>query len=268
MNKLPTLRQLIWSTLAGLSSHPRIKKPDIFYPITEEEAEPERVYIERWKTYDGWELQEPGLTCSIYPKYSNKSSTTNTPDAQTAEFTPYELGKNGSAKGVYNLIVQLHYQDVAINNVKTIPYYVVRSPEGMLTPHGVNFLTGDSLQDKYSLREYNNKINNYVLNSYSYIEKSEIEIEINPAEEILREYLDLIRAVLDELRTILPWRIKSTRVKSYDFPTSSWSSKEENINFHLAYLEWEVTVFIPGQDELKTMNALPVEEINIINNSF
>lgn len=256
--RTPSLRQLIWSTIAGISCHPKIKKPGIFNPAPNNNGEFEEIFIEKWRTFDGWELEDDRLTCSVYPKYSTKSSTTSTPSAQSATFQPYELSEKGTTLATYTLIVQLQLQDVAIGREPmTLPYYVAVSNSGdMITPHGFNFVADEDvdLSDRQKLREFNDRVDEYIINEPKRIERSNVEVEINPAEEILREYMDLMRTVLSDLRTILPWSVRSTQVTDYDFPTASWSSNEPNVYFHIAYLEWEVRVFVPTMPvDLNTM---------------
>jgi hypothetical protein len=259
---VPTLRQLIWSVITGLASHPNIISPEIFHPIQEnEDGEPEEIFIEKWRTYDGAEIQEPGLTCSVYPKFANKSFTSPTPESRSVEITPYELNRGGLSKAVYYLIVQLHYQEVAINNPKTIDYYVIDSPAGMMTPHGLNFGVSRAVKSPRDLREFNAEVDQFLQDTAKKVTEKQIEVELNPGEEILRDYMDRIRAVLGEMGTILPWSIKSSQVTAMDFPTSSWQNQDENAAFHTAYLEWEVTLFIPGDKELKTMGTLPASKV-------
>lgn len=267
LNVLPSFRQLIWSVIAGLSSHPKIISPNIFFPVLEgqEGSDPQEIFIERWRTYEGIEVQSPDLTCSVFPFSSSRKSSNNS-TATSAVFEPYELGK-GQRKATYNLVVQLYYTGVAINNRVVIPYFSVRDQNSYYTPHGTNFFVPDdiNLKSRSALLDFHQQVNDNRQDLVDVINK-DVLVEINPAEEILREYVDLLRGVLDEIPFILPWKIRSTEVTGYDFPTTSWSDDDPNIFYHTAYLNWSITLYVPSSGQMRTMAPLPdnvlVDEIN------
>lgn len=260
--KIPSLRQLIWSIIVGLKCHPKLSDPPVYYPLIRFGNEPQQIFITKWKDFDGGEFVNNSLTCSIFPKYTNKSLTSNTGDVKSVTIEPYELSR-GLYKVTYNLIIQLHYQDIAINNFKTLKYYILDSPQGLITPHGLNFYMDDSdkFTDGQHLRRYNERIAPMV-DQIKQIRQFELDVEINPAEEILRDYMDLLRVCLDEIYQIVPWSIKSAKVVGYDFPSSSWQSQETNIIFHTAYLEWQVVMYAPNSSLLKGMSPVPINSID------
>ena len=267
-NIFPSFRQLIWSIIVGLSSHPRIQSPNVFFPVLigEENNEPTEIFIERWKTYDGIEVQSPNLTCAVFP-YNQSSNSSSFADT-SAVFEPYELGREGQRKAIYNFVIKLYFTGVAINNTIRVPYYIVRNNNNYSSPHGVNFFVSPdlNLKDGSELLKAHEKFHKNRSEYKSLIDK-EIDIEINPAEEILREYIDILRTALDDLPFILPWKIKSSEVKAYDFPTTSWSQEDPNIFFHTAHVYWSVKLYVPSSSQLRTMIPIPdqnlVEQINL-----
>ena len=263
LNQFPNFRQLIWSILVGISTHPRIKEPKIYFPsISTDPQELEEIKINKWRTYDGLEVQNQDLTCSVYPLSSSKKLNTITNEPESAIFEPYELGRKGVKKATYKIIVQLYYTGIAINNSLTLPYFVLKNESGVETPHGTNFAFSKdpTLEEQTKFEKYSRLVNGYKDNINS-IEVDDLEIEINVGEEVLREYMDLLRIVLDDMPIILPWKIKSTQVKGYDFPTSSWSRDDPNVYFHTAYILWEICLYAPGSEEMSTMVPIPDQDL-------
>lgn len=270
LNVFPSFRQLIWSVVAGLSSHPRVLNPGIFFPVLEGESisDPEEILIERWRTYEGIEVQSPNLTCSVFPFSSSRKSSSGG-GLTSASFEPYELGK-GQRKATYNLVVQLYYTGVSINNRIVIPYFVLKQNDNKhnyYSPHGANFFAPENvnLKSRKELIDFHKEIN-YNKHNLTNVKSREVLVEINPAEEILREYVDLIRSVLDEMPFMLPWKIRSTEVTGYDFPTTSWSDDDPNIFYHTAYINWSITLYVPTQGQMRTMAPLPYPDYEDVDN--
>jgi len=205
-------------------------------------AEPQKISITSYKTYDGKELIEPGLTLAVYP-------TTNG-NNYSATFTPYQMGQKNSSflyEAVYNLTVALYYQDVAIGEqIKVNHLY-----------SGENSIAIKN-KDEFKSREYLEA----VTRPQDLINFRTLAIEINPAEDILRDYLEVIRYVLEDIPRLLPWSIRSQQVLGYKLPTTSWSKSNENIYFHKAELEWELSSFAPATVDLAYFS--PPRYINFV----
>lgn len=249
----PSIRQIINSTIVGIAIHPAIKNPIIYYPVPELDGSKRPVRIERYRDYDGVELEEPGLTCSVFPFYSSRTLKTNPSprlNDKSVSYEQYTLGpktRAGSAvEATYRLIVQLNYQDVAINERINVPYHKLNTILTNPIPHGMQYITDENVIDNI------NKFEGIDLDKaldtrepHSFIEHGEITVEINPGENILREYIDLIRIILDEMPTMVGWSIRSSEVKSIDFPTTSWLRTNTDVYFHSAWLLWELCIFAP-----------------------
>ena len=249
----PTLRQLIHAIIVGIASHPRIQKPGIYYPVADGGFETE-VLIEQYRAYGGYELENPGLCCSVYPAYSSRATKGSSPLIVTRErsikYEDYTLGNKTEEGAIswatYSVIVELTYQDVAFGPSQNV-YYDILEPVDesypLETPHGQNIRTHTgnepNLQDNL-LSERPSP------NGLQLKQGKKVEFLINPAEELLREYMDLIRLVLNDLPSIKPFLIKSSKVNSVDFPTSAWSRANTDIYFHSAYISWELTLFPPA----------------------
>lgn len=264
----PTYRQIIHYLLGAVATHPRIKEPGIYYPVQRGNQPLEEITIQRYRTYDGIELQEPGLTCDIYPYYSGrgyKTSIAARTGGKSAQFRPYTMGtgSGNSDEGLYHIIVQLQYQDLAINEQTVLTIDELYHPEGMTSTHGENV----SLREisEFELDTDLTKLNKS-LDPLVSLRENKITIEINPAEEILREYLDLLRLVLNDCTKMLPFAIRSSQVKEFDFPTSSWSRNNEDVYFHFAWLLLEVCLYPPTT--WRDIYFMPVTSATInINNS-
>lgn len=243
-----SLRQLINTTVANIAAHPLIKDPPIYYPIVNPGQEAEQVKIERYRTYDGIELIEPGLTLAVFPCYSSKTFNTGFRSSlfNSVKLEPYTLGAK-SNKGflytaTYYIAVSLYYADVSINNSINTKYY--KSGKKVILDNL------DILERPRDLIE----------GAYEGVPEEEyVEIEINPAEDILRDYLDLMRIVLDDIPRLYPFSIRHSQVVTYDYPTTSWLRENSDVYFHQAYLVWELGAYLPTQITFEP----PVEYTNL-----
>jgi len=224
-----TLRQLINTTIVNIASHPLIKEPVVYYPIVTQGAEPEPVKIERYRTYDGIELIEPGLTLAVFPAYSSKTFNTGFRSSlfNSVKLKPYTMGSKNTPGFLYEvtyyIAVALYYSDVSINNSITVNY-LKQDNRVVIYDKSQTFHPPD-LIDKYT----------------DFLpEENTLEIEINPAEDILRDYMDVLRIVLDDIPRLYPFSLRYTSVDTMDFPTTSWLRDNKDVYFHTSYLMWEV----------------------------
>jgi len=264
----PTVRQLINAVLGSIATHPRIINPEIYYPIVGADEQKEEVKIIKYRNYDGIELQEPGLVLDVFPYYSSRTFSSGLrakSGGKSVAFKPMTLSHNSRnsnyQEATYNVVIQLNYQDVAINNTATYKYDVMSSTgsDFLQIPHGYNVRTREqNLMDLYG----NKIVGVHNFNDPNlYQESINIEVDINPGEEILREYLDLLRLVVNDMPTLLPFSIRDGFVKEFDFPTTSWNRTSSDIYFHFAWLLVEFVVFPPGGwGNLKTIEEIIISD--------
>ena len=228
---IPTIRNIINSIVIAINEHPLIKNPPVYYPIPDDRGEFEQIKVARYRTFDGMELTEPGLTVSVFPNFTSDLIPSGYSGQRTKPITfkPEFLGNKGlgfSYETNFKIIVAAHYQDTALGQSKLVNYAVGKDYE----------VIGHDVFSKLEARRLAGS--GSVTNS--------LEVEINPGEEIIREYMFLLKYVLDDNHKILPWSISSSQVEAIDFPTTSWKDKSENIYFHYGYLVWTVSLYLPG----------------------
>ena len=227
----PTLKEIIYTALTIIHNHPNIKKPIVTYPIPNSDGSFTPVPIDKYRAYDGLELIEPGLTLSIFPKYTSTPESGN--NSSTAKFNPYTLGNKDAGfmyEVTYRLVIDLVYQDIALNNDKQLLY--VRDKFNNVSPYQETLR--DQTQDPFVE------------------EHGLLNLEVNPAEDILRDYLEVIRLIIESIDYYAPWSIRSSSIISFDFPTSSWSNDSKNIYFHKAFMVWELGTYAPSTLETPT----------------
>lgn len=258
----PTMRQLVLATIVGLASHPRIQNPGIYYVGSSKEEK-----IVAWRAFGGYELEEEGLVCSVYPAYSSKTANGSPPPLskqKSIQLKPYTLGTLGDSgsleDGTYTLIIELSYRDANFGDALRVNYDQLRTQEGLppLTPHGLNVMAHDGL----GLDLATDDLEAFQPNLEGISRTREgLTVLISPAEELLREYTELIRLALNDLFIMRPFTVRSAQVTSIDFPTSSWSRKSEDILFHTAYLVWELTLYPPTH--WKDIYFLPIQNLEL-----
>lgn len=284
---IPSLRQLCYAVIGSIASHPLIKDPPIYYPINKSGQTPEQILIKKYRTYGGMELLNVGdLCCAVYPSYVPRHPKSGHPSVERDNqkslfYIPYELGKSvdGSLEKVkVNMIIELHYGDVAITeNPITVDYleavpllgnYINGIPERrfgvfhMEKSSNLKQFAEPTSDNDYLKNEFNNLTN---LNQPKHIVPGQVLVDINPGEEILRDYMELLRIVLNQ-SDLLPFNVSSKFVRSIDFPTSNWLETSPNIFFHFAYLVWELEMYFPTTNYLfSSPESVSNININLIN---
>lgn len=219
----PTLKEIVYNTLTVIHNHPAVQNPIVLEPVADFNGKFNPVPIDRYRSYDGLELVEPGLTLSIFPRYSPSDAPYG--GSLASEFKPYTLGpktQGSMYEATYFLTIGLAYQDVAINNTKRLVY----------------------VQDKYSnVASDEDKLKDYSEDKFP--KKKFMELEINPGEEIVRDYLEVIRLILEGIDYYAPWNIRSSSITGMGFPSTSWSKDSKQIYFHQAYMNWELSTYAP-----------------------
>ncbi|MGG6283676.1 hypothetical protein ACQ4M3_19015 [Leptolyngbya sp. AN03gr2] len=241
-----TDRQILISILSGIHSHPLIQNPSVYYPLVNKNDKPRQVRIEKYRTYAGRELLESGLTLSVFYRYKNRAAF---------EFTPYTLGQTEAGqhldKGLARIILQLSIQDTRFDQPTSVGYdqllnYQDSSAHGRQISASIN---------------PNQTILSEELGGFA--ERREFKIYISPAEELLREYTSLLRAVLRDQQTFRPYVQRNLSIKAVEYLTPEiFESAPENLVFHKSQIHIELDVFEPP-----TARALeflpPIETVNI-----
>lgn len=245
----PTMRQLIVSTLVGIGTHPRIKNPGIYFPYKIGGQEAEEIKIQQYRSYGGIELDTPGLTCSVYPVHTSRDSIQTTAVGRTPNYSqmykPVTLGRNTDATAMEevttNLVIELAYQDSEFDRDLSYKFTEISSLEMQLSNHAYHQMLTDGrigVTEEQFIQPYYDPQTQQLVNS-------EFVIRSSIGESILTEYMDLMRLVLNDLPTLRPFSVRGAQVKSIDYSTSNWLNKSQNINFHQAYLVWELVFFAP-----------------------
>lgn len=255
----PTSKQLVHATMLALGSHPKIKQPGIYYPVTPLNGIPQEILIDNWRDYDGINIENGGngITCDVFPYYSTRtfnSGFRSRSGGRSAAFRPVNIGSHGSQgayyEGIYHLVVQLQYQDTAIGESITLTGDQLQSalfPSFLTTPHGENITYTDESVLAVPDQTKDNPVFTFNNNQdFSYVQRNTLNININPGENILREYMDLMRLALDDIPKLLPFNVRSTQVLEIDYPTTSWNRENTDIYFHYAWLLWEISLYVPS----------------------
>jgi hypothetical protein len=281
MNRIiPSVRQLCYAVIGSIASHPLIQNPPIYYPVVKPGQNPQQILIKNYRTYGGMEILNVGdLCCAVYPSYVPRHPKSGHPSTErdnqkSISYAPYELGKatEGALEKVkVNLIVELHYGDVALNrNPTTVDYisavpllgdYLNGIPERRFgvfhTQKEANF--GQPISADGQLRKEFETLTG--LDQPKRLVSGQVSVDINPGEEILRDYMELLRIVLNQ-SDLLPFNVTSKFVKNIDFPTTSWLESSPNVFFHFAYLVWELEMYFPVTNYLFS-SPEPVSNLNI-----
>ena len=239
---LASERQLILSVLAAIATHPLLEQIAVYHPIIEPDKPPERVKVVKWRTYGGLEIKEAGLTVSVYPYWYHRSAT--------IELRPYTLGTPSTSSKYLDelttrLVVELAYQDAELGIESNLPVDVGRWP----APQGRKVMIN---ANSWLLH------NPYIQDTTS---RENLEVEIMPGEEILRQYVPIMRAIIRDIPTVLPFNIRQARITSVEYQTSDWSKDSKNFIFHAARIYVSFVYYEPAL--APSYRLTPVTEVNL-----
>ncbi len=243
----PTERQVCRTLLNAIATHPLIKDPQIFYPaVIGNRPITEPLKINKWRLFGGTELIEEGLTLAIFPTHSafkvRSSSYTTGESDKSMEFgtTDYrsELGGSNVANsgGVLRLTIQLYYREPSLDVPIQIKSDLVSTNDITVnTPHGEQV----QVTDEYTLKDLEDKT------PYN-VDRNVLDVQILPGEEVLRDYIPLLRLVVRDIQVLQPYYVRNPLITAVDYPTSNWLREGENLVFHTAYIMVEYDISEPG----------------------
>lgn len=151
----------------------------------------EQIYVTKYRTYDGIHL-ESGLTCSIYA---------DTP-RPAAMFEPYDLGECGTDKATFFINIKYSYNEVILGNTEDDPN-LIEVPAWTEYGLGQNLLTSSS--------------------------KKNVTLEINPGIEIIQDYLQLTKYIIDDFYHYQDFPIpgiKSMQMVNQTVKTKRWEDDD------------------------------------------
>lgn len=163
--------------LRKICLHPLIINPPIYHPVTGE-----KVFIEKYRMYNGIYLESDKLAISIFP-HSSPTDSKSLPQPNETSLSCYfdeeELLGNKEVKATYLIAVKLHYNTLKVFQ----PYPTTKD----LLPSQDNLTivpkSAPTVKRELYIQETGTK---------------DIDLEVNPALAILSDYSELVRmAILD-----------------------------------------------------------------------
>jgi hypothetical protein len=275
----PTMRQLVHATILAIMTHPLIQDPPVYWPV----GQREQVRIRYVRAYGGIELAEPGLTLSVYPHTSTVDVRRTLPTVpatnKSCVYESHTLGRpedgTWQQMATYHLMVTLNYAEPSVPETYRVAYDRTLYPGGLgpyrVHPdaaHGYDVALQGTAQPAPADPQLSPpahvealEIPGLAVNPLDRVhnEPGVLAVDINLAEEVLREYMDLLRIVLADTPTLRPFAVRSTQVKWIDYVTSHWLRTGTDIYFHQAMLLWELTLYPPAN--WRDLYTLPPAEV-------
>lgn len=230
---IPSLTSLVYILFRYISRHPLIISPPVFHPLTGE-----RVLISRYRLFNGIELL-PGLSCSIFPHYQDgatppEPNTTNV----SALYEPHDLGTDSYDRAVYHIVVKFFYSNMILGNKVEDPNLIEVPLESITYPDQI-LLTSNRTKT--------------------------IELYINPGADILGNYLELLRLVIEDSthkQSYYPLiDIKSFEMSFANLRSIPWEQKKE-VYFH----EGEALIRLDGFVARTWRIPTSIQSINLLTN--
>lgn len=210
------LTNLCRAVLQYIASHPLVINPVVKHPITGK-----RIYIERYRNYDGL-AEQSGLTCSVFANSTDSLIPPPQTLSASAVYEPVHLGSQGADLGRFHIVVKYSFNEVTLGNIEEFEV-----PASAIFNIGQKLLTSN-------------------------IQRS-VKFEVNPGMEIIQGYLSLTKVILDDFvhRHKCPLPIKSLQVLYENVKSKRWEEKD-NIYFQegVTMLVFDAYVYKGWNDQL------------------
>jgi hypothetical protein len=219
-----TIKNLVHLTREAILTHPLAINPPILNPLDNEQ-----VFIKKVRHFDGLEVLDlSGLTLSIFPYYfksgTNGGQTINTGNAPVVyKEKPLYTGTNIRGNNLYEamatIVIKVHYPALALGNLIELE---------MDTTAQVN--ADDFTQPLFSSKKI-------------------IQLQTNPAEEIIQDWVENLRLILDdsEVKTLSKYGnpVTSSRISHFILNTLNWQGGTggSDVYFHEGYLVWNLVYY-------------------------
>lgn len=263
----PDMCWLRRAILMAILNHPFVKDAEVYYPNNNNDKK--KVSIETGRLFGGIELIEPGLTLSVHPYHSSFNVAKGIPPSMLSTTTVQyvtegyknrglTIGSSASNDITYQscirLMVQLYYRDGEYNTKLNLHGDVVNQRTITHdTQFGYTYQYTDMLpEDVVKLEDRTNK----------QVDSITTKVQMLPGEEILTQWLDIIKYAIRDLKVLLPYQdVRNIAVTHSDYPTTTWTSSSPNLIFHTAYHIIELDIF--EQAPAPRFIFPPVQEINL-----
>ncbi len=237
----PTERQAVRALLNAIANHRDVKNSQVYFPVlVGERGAPQKVPIVSFRTFGGTEYIEDGATLAVYPVTSGMGL------GNAITYKDNVLGKvadpNYSVKAKLKLVVQLFYREATYN--APLQLY---SDSSSLVKDIVKLLPyGHLIKFKEEGVESEPLANQLPLDRF--VGENVIEVNVLPGEEVLRDWMAILRGVIRDLPVLYPFAMRNPNITLVEYQTSNWLKPEiQNLVFHSAYMVVEYDLFEPAR---------------------
>jgi hypothetical protein len=253
-----TERQAVRALLSAILNHRDVRNPKIYYPVLQGNNPPEIVPITAALLTAGVELVNPGLTLAVYPAFSPFKAKTGAPDHRIQNKSiSYQPRYLGQAKGpgygevaTLRLTVQLYYRDASYRSPVTLKSKMVPESNVIYDPAKVpQFGRNIEFDDSPTLEIPNPQTPENLPQLPTVQGPSTVPIFTFPGEEVLRDWMPLLRGVVRDIQILRPFNIRNPTILYVDYPTTNWRKDSEDLVFHTAYFVVEYDYTEPARPE-------------------
>lgn len=229
---LPSTSHICRTLALYLANHPLFIHPLVVNPVTNDP-----VRVSYWRLYDGLVADTETLVCSIYP-YSNTEVPSPISQSASTSYMPFNLGSVGHEEVCYHILVKFNYNQIGID--QELPAgnqrdkYLQVPIEAVIDP------------DQFLLRSKETK---------------PITLLIQPAYEVIGEYVELTRLAINEIKqeSNSP-HLKSVEMVYANIKAGEWE-RAKNVIFHQGFVMLKVIAYVSRGWRDKFI--LPVETIAV-----
>lgn len=231
----PTDRQIVRALANAIATHRDVTNAKIYFPFIEGDRNVATlVPLQAVRTFAGTEYIQDGLTLAVYLPSREMGL------GRAITYKDMHLGRpveasNNTVSAEVKVVVHLYYREPSYN-----------------APAVINSQRSNDLNEITKLLPYGNYLQyeeslpnadlgaiglNQQLPPTHYIDNQTLNINILPGEEILRDWMALLRGVVRDLPQLKPFAVRDPTIQFVEYETPNWeSNNNRNLVFHAAYM--------------------------------
>jgi hypothetical protein len=242
----PTERQVVRALANAIATHRDVTNSSVYFPFIEGDRNTVRkIPLVSVRTFAGTEYIEDGLTLAVYLPSGSMGL------GEAITYKDSHLGRPCDNYQYLNeaeikLVVQLYYREPSYN----APAIIESKRSSYLNEITKILPYGRYLQ--YEESAPNEKLDALTPHEYQreperhFIQEEKLKVNILPGEEILRDWMSIIRGVIRDLPELRPFAIRDPTILSVNYETPNWEGNDfSNLVFHTAYLVLTYKMYEP-----------------------
>jgi hypothetical protein len=231
-HRVPTDKDLCVALMVAIGTHPLVQNAVVYDPTSPIDQKTP-VKITKFRLYGGKEILTDELTLSLFPApRSLAGGGASSSSGHFLSVSTQTLGPNYGYEGSDSMVARFHLE------------LSFRSPIFDI-PVELSYKAMSNSKDSYGPTDnllYSPTTSLYSCQYDSWLRESSFTVTVLPAEEILRDWVSILRYVIRDIRNLRPYELRNPQISAVHYDSSGIfdQDKTEALVFHRATIEFQI----------------------------